>query len=149
MKRFNFRLQRVLDFKEQIEGQKRQSLADRLGELVEEKQTLIKLMSRKEQYLKKYASLFAGKLDVPSLKTTLSYIDRVKSQIIRQARTVVNAETQVEKARIEVGDAMRDRKKYEKLRERKHSEYAFQLNREEQKELDELAAIRHPASVGG
>ena len=140
MKKFNFRLERILRFKEQIEQQKRLILADKSRLLKREKAQLVELAAKKESYLRVYSSLFRGKIDVPRLKTTLNYIDRVSGDMVMQARRVVNAETKSEEAKIEVRDSMRDRKKYDKLKERKHKEYDFNINREEQKELDEIAS---------
>lgn len=140
MKKFNFRLERILRFKEQIEQQKRLILADKSRLLKREKAQLVELAAKKESYLRVYSSLFRGKIDVRRLKTTLNYIDRVSGDMVMQARRVVNAETKSEEAKIEVRDSMRDRKKYDKLKERKHKEYDFNINREEQKELDEIAS---------
>jgi len=140
MKKFNFRLERILRFKEQIEQQKRLILADKSRLLKREKAQLVELTAKKESYLRIYSSLFRGKIDVRRLKTTLNYIDRVSGDMVMQARRVVNAETKSEEAKIEVRDSMRDRKKYDKLKERKHKEYDFNINREEQKELDEIAS---------
>lgn len=140
MKKFSYRLERVLRFKEQIEQQKQLALADRNEILNREKEHLAELSAEEVRYLELYGSLFHGKIDIRGLKSAHSYVNKLKADKSAQSRQVVKAEKNTEEAKIEVRDSMRDRKKYDKLKERKHKEYDFELNKAEQKELDEIAA---------
>jgi len=125
MKIFKFRLERILRFKEQVEQQKRIALSDRNEALKKEKKRLVDLALHKGKYMEVYGSLFHGRVNVRGLKTTLAYIDKINGDMFSQARRVVNAETRADEAKIEVRDSMRDRKKYEKLKERKRKEHDF------------------------
>ena len=140
MKKFKFRLERILGFKDQIEQQKRLALAGRNEHLKQEKIRLFDLNVTKDKYLAKYHSLFKGKIDINGLRSALSFINKVEGDMALQAKNVVRAEKMVKDAKAEVRDSMRERKIYEKLKERKRKEYELEMGKEEQKEIDEIAS---------
>ena len=138
MKKFNFRLERILQYKGQIEDQKRRALADRMDELEKEQTILLELTSKKEQYQTQYSSLFQGAINVEKLKVTRRFIDKLIREMVNQAKKVIECERKVEVAKANLLEAMRDRKKYENLRQRKYKTYEKDTIRSEQKALDEF-----------
>jgi len=140
MKKFDFRLEKVLDFKRQVEFQKRQALSVKVEILKKEKNRLLTLTAKKESYTKIYNSLMTGKIEIDDLKTALRYIDRIKKEMFIQAKNVVKAEVDVDQCKTEVRESIRDRKKYESLREKYLEKYELDANRAEQKELDEISS---------
>ncbi len=130
----------MLRFKAQIEEQKKLLLGERNVILNKEKNLLAGLFDKKTRYMEIYSSLFQGKIDIRGLKSAHSYVNKVKEDISTQGRQVVKAEKHVEDAKIEVRDSMRDRKKYDNLKTRKHKEYDFDAGKAEQKEIDEIAS---------
>ncbi len=140
MKRFRFRLERILHFKEQVEQQKKLILSDRNEGLRRENNHLSDLTTKREEYSKKYGRLFKGRIDVNSLKTTLRFLNKIKGDVVLQTKKVNNAEKEVESAKLDLQDSMRDRKKFANLQDRKRKEYDFEANREDRKELDEFAS---------
>ena len=56
-------------------------------------------------------------------------------------------EEKVAKARKKLDDAMKERKTYEKLKERAFEEFKLELNAAEQKEVDELVSFRHGSKI--
>jgi flagellar FliJ protein len=140
MKKFNFRLERLLQYKAQIEDQKRRELASKTEELNRQNTIFRDLTFRREEYLRKYAALFVGHVDIEGLKTTRRYLEKIHRDLVNQARKVIDCEKKVERARSELVEGMRDRKKYENLKERKFKSYVRDSNRAEQKTLDEFGA---------
>ena len=140
MKRFRFRLERILRFKEQVEQQKKLILADRNEDLRRENNRLSDLTTKREEYSKKYRRLFRGRIDVNNLKTALRFLNKIKGDVVLQTKKVDNAEKEVESAKLRLQDSMRDRKKFANLKKRKRKDYDFESNREDRKELDEFAS---------
>jgi flagellar protein FliJ len=150
MKKFSFRLERILQYKAQVEEQKRRDLNARIEELAEQNRILQQLTLKRESYRKRYSELFNGHVDVDGLKATRRYLDKIHRELVLQAKKVVDCEKKVEKAKVILLEAMRDRKKFENLKERKFKAYIKESNLAEQKMLDEFAsqaAARNPAST--
>jgi flagellar FliJ protein len=140
MKRFRFRLERILHFKEQVEQQKKLILSDRNEDLRREGNRLSDLTTKREEHSRKYGQLFKGRIDIENLKTALRFLNKIKNDVRLQTKRVINAEKKVEKAKLDLRDSMRDRKKFANLQDRKRKEYDFEANREDRKELDEFAS---------
>jgi flagellar protein FliJ len=139
MKKFSFRLERILQYKAQVEEQKRRDLNARLDELAEQNRILQFLTQKREDYRKRYSELFHGRVDIDGLKNTRRYLDKIHRELVLQAKKVVDCEKKVERAKAILLEAMRDRKKYENLKERKYKAYIKESNLAEQKTLDEFA----------
>ena len=60
---------------------------------------------------------------------------------------VLQRQKDVEAARELLNEAMKERKTYEKLRERAFEEFKLEENRKEQKEIDELVSYRFGAVI--
>jgi flagellar FliJ protein len=140
MKRFRFRLERILHFKEQVEKQRKLILSDRNEDLRRENNHLSTLTTKREEYSKKYGRLFKGRIDIDNLKIALRFLNKIKGDVRLQTRKVNNAQKKVENAKVDLRDSMRDRKKFANLQDRKRKEYDFEANREDRKELDEFAS---------
>lgn len=138
MNKFNFRLERILQYKGQIEDQKLRELAGRMDELETQRKILLEITSKKEAYQEQYSSLFKGPIDVEKLKVTRRFIDKLHRELANQAKKLIECERNVEKAKTNLLEAMRDRKKYENLRSRKHKAYEKDTIRQEQKAIDEF-----------
>ncbi|UCC80865.1 MAG: flagellar export protein FliJ [Candidatus Zixiibacteriota bacterium] len=140
MKRFRFRLEKILRYKIQVEERKKQILSERNNELRIEKTHLEGLNNRNASYRDRYSSLFRGKLNIPGLGFSYRYLEKLYRDIINQKDKVRKSEEKSDQARKQLRVAMRDRKKYEKLKQRRRREYEYEAGREEQKELDEIAS---------
>ena len=55
---------------------------------------------------------------------------------------VKNQEINTEKARTKLDDAMKERKIYEKLKEKAFEKFKVEVNEQEQKEINELVSFR-------
>ena len=81
-----------------------------------------------------------GKLNILVLMFSRRYLDKLYRDITKQKDRVKKSEDKVDDAKHRLHAAMRDRKKYEKLKERRRLEYEYESGRAEQKELDEIAS---------
>ena len=70
-------------------------------------------------------------------------MERLKKSISIQEKVVEKARENVEKARIELVNAAKERKMFETLKEKKMEEYWEEYYRKEQITLDEIASYKY------
>ena len=138
MKRFRFRLEKILRYKTQIEDRKKQVLSECTIELNAEKAHLHKIEGDINAYGSRYSSLFRGRLNIRALIHSRRHLDKLDGDLKNQEKLVKKSEKKVDSAKTALRDAMRDRKKYEKLEERKRRVYEYEMGRIERKEFDEF-----------
>ena len=69
-------------------------------------------------------------------------VENIKYNINLQKIAVVHQQKKTDQARNKLNDAMKERKTYEKLKERAFEEFKKEVNAEEQKEINELVSFR-------
>ena len=72
-----------------------------------------------------------------------NYMQRLKQAIEIQKKVIEKAKEAVERARIELVEAAKERKKFETLREKKLEEYWEEYYRKEQLALDEIVTYKY------
>ncbi len=138
---FDFRLQRVLNFRQSVERQKKVelSLAQRLQ--LQEKEKLNHLQSQKEKEINTTPpqSDAPDKLDLHLLKVRNDYLTQLTEKIKEQSGRVMQAEKVVEKKREILLNARKDKKVLEILKDRYVSEYKKMKSQEESRLESEIA----------
>jgi flagellar FliJ protein len=138
MKRFKFRLQRILDIREQIRDEARQELAVRNQVLAEQ----VSILRGLHEELLRLDLQPNGILSAGELVLTGAYSERVKQLITRQMVRVEEAKAAVEQAREHYIQANKDAKALEMLKDKKRDLYNEEVLKEESNQLDELAVQR-------
>ncbi len=140
-KAFDFRLQRVLNFRQSVERQKKVelSLAQRLQ--LQEKEKLNHLQTQKEQEINTApnANDTLDRLDLHLLKVRNDYLTQLTEKIKEQSGRVVQAEKVVEKKREILLNARKDKKVLEILKDRYVNEYKKMKSQEESRLESEIA----------
>lgn len=149
MAAFNFRLQRVLHYKQQVEGQKKQELFHLLKIFHEEEKVLHRLNELLLQKLSEFETKQEGDLDILELLFYSSYVARVNREIEEQQKKLVELSKRIEKKREEVIVASRERRVLEQLREKKYKEFLREEGRREQKFLDEIGNNAYVRNMEG
>lgn len=138
MKRFSFRLQRVLDIRSRIRDERRQELGARQAELQREETLLAELEA--ELLLTRIEE--GGTYSASELQMVGAYAIRLRSQIERQLSRIEVAKQAVEEARVRYIEATKDTQVLEKLKEKRREEYTQEVLLEEGRNLDEVAVQR-------
>ncbi|MBV9269815.1 MAG: flagellar export protein FliJ [Candidatus Eremiobacteraeota bacterium] len=141
MKKFRFALEPVLEQRRRIEETKQQIVSQRVLELQKAEDDLSELhgqYSGNSERLRDGHQHFSTE-DLRLYYAHLEYLDRA---ITTQHAIVAQRKSAVEKARVELLQATKERKAVEKLKERKHTEWAANAARLEQNELDDSNARR-------
>lgn len=133
MKRFKFRLERILHYRNIVRDEKRRVLALAVERLRVEREQLVRL----EQEFA--ANTIEGLvLREQELAMRAMYAARLREEIARQRERIATAEEEVLKARAEYIEASKEAKALTTLRERKLTEYKEEIEKEDGKFLDEL-----------
>lgn len=148
MAKFVYGMQNLLNLKEKLEEQKKAAFGTAKAKLDEEQGKLDDLYRKKEYYQNALVACFSSKLDLPSIKKNEEAIKVIDINIEYQTILVKQAERQVEMARIQLTEAMKERKTHEKLRERAFEEFKSELIHEENKEVDELVSFKYGRAKG-
>ena len=138
MKRFTFRLQRILDIREQIRDEARQELGRRNALLAQEQSVLARL----EAELLRLNGASDGIVTAGNLLLTGAYALRVQKMIEQQSVKVEEARKAVVQAQERYIQANKDARALEMLRDKKRAEYDQEVLKEEINQLDEDATQR-------
>lgn len=140
---FRFSMQNILDMKEKLEDQAKNEYAQANARLLREQEKLEKIVARREEAREKLKFVLCETLSVDEIRTRENAVEVLKFYAMQQQLVVIRCEKEVEVAREKLSEAMKERKIFEKLREKAFEEFVFEENRKEQKEVDELMSYKH------
>ncbi|MCH5268017.1 MAG: flagellar export protein FliJ [Lachnospiraceae bacterium] len=143
MAKFIFKMQNILSVKEKLEDQAKAEYALELVKLREEEEKKLLLEQKKLYYEDKLTTALMDTLDLRRIRQLEDGIEGIKYDIYMQELVILQQEEAVERARERLDEAMKERKIYEKLKERAFETFKQELNAAEQKEIDELVSFRH------
>lgn len=137
VKKFNYRMQSILDIKAKLEEQEKTNYGLAKLRLNEEEEKLELLNLRKGEYEEKLKGNVTGVLHVTDIRRCSSDIEVMKHLIEQQELQVKKAEQNVNYARQKLTIAIREHKMHEILRDKAFENYILEINDEERKEIDE------------
>ena len=144
MARFVYRMQSVLNIKQQTENQTKMEFALAQNELNEQLDILDEYVKRKERYLREAEEL--RNEDSLKLQDILDnqYATAQMDVMIKQQSLVVRQyEERVEKVRVKLTKNVQERKMQESLRERAFAEFLEEQKQEEAKENDQRSSFTY------
>ena len=113
------------------------------AKLLEEQDTLQKLMLQKAGYDRQARKLLEGSINLLEINSCRKAVETMKTRIRAQVFEVHKAEKQLDIVRQRLNEVMIERKTYEKLREKKFDEFKAELLYEENKVVDELVSYTY------
>ncbi len=146
MNDFNFRLQPVLDHRRRLEDQAKLGLARAKAAERAARDALAGMEHAFGDGQCEMADARRDEVDAAEVAVYQRYLDRLKLDIAEQSGLVTTLHIRSEERRSEVIDGMKARKVVEKLKERQYEQHRIELNRYEQKQVDEFATTRHRRS---
>ena len=138
--RFTFSLQRVLDLKVQLEEQQKIELQ----KLVAQSRQLQKQIKDLEDKLFDIEDKAYSKKEISSAEILLlaEFREHLLHEIDKKEQELRECEERIEKKKKEVLEAIKERKKLEKLKEKAYIKFLTEEKKAEQKEIDEHASIK-------
>lgn len=144
MARFRFRLEVVLEHKQRLEDQAQLELAKAQALQVREEQRLQELLdSETAAFAELERQRFMGRLDIEALQMGMTYLDVLKTQILRQSQVVERVRRNTDAKREQLVGFMQERKALEQLRDRQKKDFIREENRREAIESDDMVVMRY------
>jgi flagellar protein FliJ len=151
MRKFNFSLQRLLDYKQTVEDALLVELAAIRAENAREKAVLTEMMRTKDTFGRRIRKTLAVG-DAEQIQRAYAYLLDLGRQIARQDAKVRQLAVKTDEKMSEVIAASKERKALDRLREHKEDEHRQEAQRLDQIFLDDIASTRSGRSgcgVGG
>ncbi len=147
-KTFKFRLQSILDYKQDMEDKEKEKLAKILAELdkaikykafLEQKREQAKLELKEKQ--KK------GGVDVNQLRFYTNYLKKLDNDIVQATIQIEKIKVKEREQRQALLKAAQERQVYEKLKEKHRQQFEEEEAEKERKLIDELATIKFARKI--
>ena len=141
-KKFVYRLQKILEFKEKKEEEEKEKLAKLMDQLEHEKRVKAQLEQKLvevQQVLRQKQA--AGTLNVEELRFYPGHIKNIKNQIRNQELRLQELAIRIKEQRNALMKAAQERQVYQKRKEKCQEEWQAEMDRAEAIMLDELATI--------
>ena len=147
IKKFAFRLEQVLRHRANVLEMKERALAEVESALLLERARLADLLELKSEVAADLARVQGGTHAIIDLELHHRYLAWLADEQERQAGVIKELETLRDARRAELVAASLQHRITERLKERKYSEYAKEVARVEQKDLDETAGNAYARGV--
>jgi flagellar FliJ protein len=139
MASFKFKFESLLTLRKRAEEQKQQALAGLLrqkqvieGELADDQQSI-----RGDKHQMQGALL--GHVDVARIRQHAAHVHQSAVRAQQKAVALLQLSKNIDTARADLAEAVKQRKAIEKLREKQHAAWQAEQDRREAAQLDELA----------
>lgn len=145
MKKYSFRLQTVLEMREQkLEG-KRREMAKVIAKLNEQNEELQNMSSKKQSANAILESIYEGtkSLDIMEVTNYKDFLGRITGEIKTQELLIEKTTYQLQFKQLEVTNALKEVKILEKLKETQEKKFYDHYNYVEAKEIDDIASTRY------
>jgi flagellar FliJ protein len=147
MKRFEFKLQALLNFRKHLERVAQQDMAKTVLAVSECENQIGSLQTIHGQSAQKLESIVQKGVAAQEFKQHHVYIGAVTQMIAAEKRRKSQLEKVLEKKRLVLKKRSIDKKAIERLREKQAKEYNQELRVIEQKELDEISSLKKAREI--
>ena len=139
---YNFKLERVLNYKEDMETVKKGILGNINNKLSLEEEKLMNYNDNKDQLLKKKNEI-QKKTDIRSLKLYNYHLEIISKNIKKQEELINDINIELDKAKEELLEAVKEKKTLEKLKEKDFSEFKNELGKKQEKIIDNIVSFKN------
>lgn len=136
---FKFKLQKALDIKIQEEDLKRKELTDKQQLLENEKEKLNQINNKIIEMIHSYSKNKTGSLNIALMNSYENFIRKLKLEKEDQIDIVDLVEKKVEEAKNMFLEVRKERKIFEKLKEKRYENFMKEELKKEQNFIDELS----------
>jgi len=147
MKRFEFKLQALLNFRKHLERIAQQDLAKTVMAVTDCENQISSLQTTHGQSARRLESIVEKGVTAQEFKQHHTYMGAVTQMIAGEKQRKIQLEKVLIKKRIELKKRSIDKKAMERLREKQAKEYNQELLTAEQKELDEISSLKKAREI--
>lgn len=138
VKKFKYRLEKVLDFRkkkvEQLQAELALAIRDRDTEVA-----MLNALTEKRTKAQKSLEGYLARGEVTEVQQTNTFLENLAKKLEAQTRIVAKMNEKVELIRKKLVVASKEKKIMEKHKEKKHEEWKIEMGKIEAKQLDEMA----------
>lgn len=142
MAKFNFRLDKVLEYREKIEDINKTEYGKAKKRLDDEVVLLEGILSHKESINQERDKSTLNNTTINDLKNYNLYLENIKDKLVQQKALVERAQNNVELARNKLISSSIDKKTLENLKTRDFNNYLYSLKKEEEKIIDQIVSYK-------
>ena len=142
MAKFKFSLENLLQIKYKLEDQAKAEYGLEMVKLQQEEARLKQLQKRKDILQTQLAEAVVSVLDLLRIRRLEDGVENIKYNMNLQRVLIAKQKDRTDRARAKLDEAMKERKTYEKLKEKAFEAFKQEVNAAEQKEVDELVSFR-------
>lgn len=136
MKNYKFKMEKVLEYRENVERVKVEDYAKINYSLSKEKERLDTLQENLNEKTKVHST------NLNAMRMNFLYREKLKAEVDRQMSKVQEISIKADTAQQILIEARKDRKIMEMLKEKDQEKFRLELLNSEQKELDDLSIMR-------
>ncbi len=141
MKKFRYRLEPILKIKSHTEKQRQKDHAAALQQVYRQKEHLAAIDNERSRTFDFQRTRLEGRIHTHQLLAASRYLVRLKRDTMSGSELLKGLEREAERKRQQLVQASRERKIYEKLRERQEAKFNQEVELHDRKTLDELAVV--------
>jgi flagellar protein FliJ len=139
MKRFHYRLEPLLRIKSHHEKQRQKEHATALMQVLRQKEHLTEIEADRQTTIDHQRAISGGSVSAYRLQVATRYLLKLKRDTLTGEELLKGLERETERRRLRLLDATKEKKIFEKLKERQRDQFIAEFERAEMKELDEIA----------
>ncbi|MBL8087808.1 MAG: flagellar FliJ family protein [Chthonomonas sp.] len=140
MRKFEFRLQKVLEYRLLVEGWAKDAYLEAQQKLLEAEKTLQTMGDRHQ------TALVLKPATIDEIVVNEAFLQRLEDEMDMQRSLIGILDSGVESARLTWLEKRREAETLQNMRDEAHAEYTLEVNRFEQAEADEWAVLRRKAA---
>lgn len=148
MKKFSFSLQKVLDYRRQLESVRSGAFSKAAEVFAQRQKNLESLGEELSEYRSRLAEMGVGRISARELSSHRSYMTHCEIKVSKAADWLMEAAREMESRRRDFVGAKKRTRVLERLEEVKRGRYDYEAARQETKVLDEVAGVAFAAVHG-
>ena len=141
-----FRFQTLLDYHHRLVEDRQIELAETQRQLLLEQAQLALMQANRARYGDQLQRMLDGVLHIDEIEHQYRYLTALDDQLTTQRMVIVVAEEAVESARARLEEALKKRKRLEKLKEYDQQSFELTMRQREANQLDDINIARYNRS---
>lgn len=146
MSKFIYRFDSILSTKEKIEEDRKNKLGISMQKLVAEQNQLSKLCCKKDDLIGDLQEKMQQTIQIKELRNISYNLNIMQDIIEKQVEVVEQSEIETEERRKDLIEASKQRKVFEKLKEKDYEEYKYDELKKEYISTDEIVSFKAASS---
>lgn len=139
---YNFKLEKVLKYKKDIESVKKGVLGNISNKLDMEEDKLINYNEQRNELINE-KNVIQKKTDIRSLKSYNNYLENITKDIKKQEKLIDNINFELENAKKELLKAVKEKKTLEKLKEKGSNQFVKEMEKKQEKLIDNIVSFKN------